>query len=138
MKKVEIGGQKFTLYNRDEVTYGAQKEVEKVKFAASLAMMSNKDVTEMISDKKDGDNGEELTEENLMDKLAKGDIKKALINSQEAAVTLEEEAIMLSANITRDKIMNLPATVVRELAKAAEEELGGLLNFTAASTTDTT
>ena len=138
MKKVEIGGQKFTLCNSDEVTYGAQKEVEKVKFAASLAMMSNKDVTEMISDKKDGDNGEKLTEENLMDKLAKGDIKKALINSQDAAVTLEEEAIMLSANITPDKIMSLPATVVRELAKAAEEELGGLLNFTAASTTDTT
>ena len=138
MKKVEICGQKFTLRNGDEVTYGAQKEVEKVKFAASLAMMSNKDVIEMMADKGKDENAEEITEENLMAKLAKGDIKKALINSQDAAVTIEEEAIMLSANITRDEIMGMPATLVKGLAVAAEKELGGLLNFTKTSTTDTT
>lgn len=138
MKKVKIGGREFTLRNTDEVTYGAQKEVEKVKFAASLAMMTNKDVVEMVSDKKGGDKGEEITEENLMDKLAKGDIKKALINSQDAAVTSEEEAIMLSANLSRNEIMGMPAKMVKELAKAADEELGGLLNFTKTSTSDTT
>lgn len=138
MKKVEIGGQKFTLRNGDEVTYGAQKEVEKVKFTASLAMMSNKDVTDMMAEKNNAENAEEITEENLMARLAKGDIKKALINSQDAAVTIEEEAIMLSANITRDAIMGMPATLVKELAEAAEKELGGLLDFTKPSTTDTT
>ena len=112
--------------------------MEKVKFAASLAMMSNKDVIEMMADKGKDENAEEITEENLMAKLAKGDIKKALINSQDAAVTIEEEAIMLSANITRDEIMGMPATLVKGLAVAAEKELGGLLNFTKTSTTDTT
>jgi D-lyxose ketol-isomerase len=138
MKNIEIGGKKFTLRNGDEVTYGAQKEVEKVKFAASLAMMSNKDVTDMMADKTKGEDAEGITEENLMDRLAKGDIKKALINSQDAAVTIGEEAIMLSANITRDAIMDMPATLVKELAKAAEEELGGLLDFTKPLTIDTT
>jgi hypothetical protein len=138
MKKIEICERKFTLRNADEVTYGAQKAVEKVKFAASLAMMTNKDVVEMVSDKKGGDNGEELTEENLMDKLAKGDIKNALINSQDAAVTSEEEVIMLSVNVTRDEIIDMPAKMVKELAKAADEELGGLANFTNASTTNST
>ena len=137
MKKVEIGGQKFTLCNSDEVTYGAQKEVEKVKFAASLAMMTNKDVTEMISGK-GSENGEEMTEDTLMAKLAKGDVKKALINSQDAVVTAEEEAIMLSGNVTRDEILEMPAKLVRELAEAADTELGGLLNFTKPSMTDTT
>jgi hypothetical protein len=138
MKKKEIMGRKFELRDGNEVTYGAQKEVEKVKFAASLAMMTNKDVVEMVSDKKGGDNGEELTEENLMDKLAKGDIKNALINSQDAAVTSEEEVIMLSVNVTRDEIIGMPAKMVKELAKAADEELGGLANFTNASTTNST
>jgi hypothetical protein len=138
MKKVEIGGRKFTLRNGDEVTYGAQKEVEKVKFAASLAMMSNKDVIAMMNDKKGDENGEDITEEILMEKLAKGDIKKALINSQDAAVTMEEEAIMLSTNVTRDEIMTMPATLVKELAKAADDALGGLPNFTKTSTSDTT
>jgi len=137
MKKVELYGRKFTLRNSDEVTYGAQKEVEKVKFAASLAMMTNKDVTEMISGK-GSDNGEEMTEDTLMAKLAKGDVKKALINSQDAVVTAEEEAIMLSGNVTRDEILEMPAKLVRELAEAADTELGGLLNFTKPSMTDTT
>lgn len=141
MKKIEICGRKFTLRNGDEVTYGAEKAVEKVKFAASLAMMSNEDVAEIISDKNTnngGDVSETLTEEHLMEKLAKGDIKNALINSQDAAVTMEEEAIMLSANVLRDDILGMPAKMVKELAKAAGDELGDLLNFTKTSTIDTT
>ena len=138
MKKIEILGRKFELRNGDEVSYGAHKRVERAKFAASLAMMSNKDVTEMMADKSKGENAEEITEENLMAKLAKGDIKKALINSQDAAVTIEEEAIMFSADLTREEILELPAKVVEELAKAADDALGGLVNFTNALTTNST
>ncbi len=137
MKKVKIQGREFTLRNADEVTYGAQKEVEKAKFAASLAMMSNKDITEMMRDK-GGNAEEELNEEALMNRLAKGDIKKALINSQDTVVTQEEEAIMLCLNVTREDILEMSAKLVKELAEAADTELGGLLNFTKPSTTDTT
>lgn len=138
MKKVEICGRKFTLRNRKEVPYGAHKEVEDLKFGGSIAMMTNNDIIEMMKGKSNGDNTEEITEENLMDRLAKGDIKEVLMNSQKAALPIAVEAIMLSAGLTRDEIYDMPVEMVDELAKVAEEELGGLLDFTKTSTTDTT
>ena len=134
MKKIEISGRKFELRNGDEVSYGAHKRVDRAKFAASLAMMSDEDVAKYITE----DGRKEATEENFMEKIVHGDIKNALIESQDAAVTPKEEAIMFSAELTREEILNLPAKVVEELAKAADDALGGLVNFTNALTTNST
>ena len=55
MKTVEVNGKKYTLKNSDEVSYGAEKELELVQFASSLAMLSDKDVAEMaLKSKKEG------------------------------------------------------------------------------------
>ena len=142
MKKIEIDGRKFNLKTRKEVTYGAHKEVNDLKIEAQLAVMSNKDVAEMwvqrTKGSEEGANAEEITGETLLENVAKGDIKKAIIDSSRAALPVEVEAIMLSASLTRDEVFNLPKDVVDELSKAANDALGGLLNFTKPSTTDTT
>ena len=95
MKKIEIMGRKFELFNADEVTLGAYKEVDKAKFAASLTMISNDDVAEYVREdaKKEG----VVNEKEFMDRIISGDLKNALIASQDAAVTHDEEVIMLSA-----------------------------------------
>lgn len=134
MKKIEILGRKFELRNGDEVSYGAHKRVERAKFAASLAMMSNEDVAGYVTE----EGKKEVNEGNFMEKIVSGDIKNALIESQDAAVTPKEEAIMFSVDLTRDEILELPAKVVEELAKAADDALGGLVNFTNALTTNST
>ena len=142
MKKVKIQGQEFTLKGRKEVAYGAHKEVEDIKTEAYLAMMSNAEVAEMWLSKnkggEEGDNGAEITPESLADKIAKGDIKKAIIASQRAALSPEVEAIMLSTGMSRDEVYALSMDTVDELSKAANDALGGLVNFTKTSTTDTT
>jgi len=142
MKKVKIQGQEFTLKGRKEVTYGAHKEVEDIKTEAYLAMMSNAEVAEMWLSKnkggEEGDNGAEITPETLTDKIAKGDIKKKIITSQRAALSPEVEAIMLSTGMSRDEVYALSMDTVDELSKAANDALGGLVNFTKTSTTDTT
>ncbi len=142
MKKVEIEGRKFTLKTSKEVTYGAHKEVNDLKMEAQLAAMPNKDVAEMWLAKTKGDeeggNAEEITGATLLESVAKGDIKKAIIDSARAALPVEVEAIMLSAGLTRDEVFDLPKDVVDELSEAANDALGGLPNFTNASTTNST
>jgi len=140
MKKIEIMGRKFNLRNEDEVSYGAQKEVSKVKEKAKLAMMSNKDISDLYLGKEGAamDGEQAITEETLLERIAKGDIKSALMDSYDAAVTPEEEVIMLSANVTREDILEMPGKMVKELAKAAGDELGGLENFIKTSTIDST
>ena len=137
MKKVELGGRKFTLRNEDEVTYGAEKRVNHERNVAELAMLSNEDIKKHLST----NNGEGKETEKLSNKAVMAmleDIKKSLVDAQDAALQPEEEVIMLSANLSRAEISDLPGKVVKELAKAADEELGGLLNFTETSTSDTT
>jgi len=138
MKKVKIQGQEFTLKAGKEVTYGAHKEVEDLKTEAYLAMMSNDEVAGMWLSKNKGDDEAEITPETLVEKMARGDIKKAIMASQRAALPVEVEAIMLSAGLTRDEVYNMPSDMVDELSKAANEALGGLPNFTKTSTSDTT
>lgn len=137
MKKVKIGGQEFTLRNGDEVLYGAEKRVNHERNVAELAMLSNEDIKKYLEANKGGDKAKEkLSNEAVMAML--DDIKKSLIEAQDAALQPEEEAIMLSANLSRDEISELPRKVVKELAIVADKELGGLLNFTKTSTSDTT
>ena len=142
MKKVKIQGQDFTLKEGKEVTYGAHKEVEDIKTEAYLAMMSNDEVAEMWLSKnkgdEEGDDKGEITPETLVEKMARGDIKKAIMASQRAALPVEVEAIMLSAGLTRDAVYNMSRDMVAELSKAANDALGGLPNFTKTSTSDTT
>ena len=136
MKKVKIMGREFELRNGDEVSYGAFKRVEKAKFAASLSMMSDEEVGGFITNDAKKEGG--ISEENFMEKIVSGDIKNALINSQDAAVTSKEETIMFSADLTREEILNLPAKMVEELGKAADDALGGLANFMNALTINST
>ena len=135
MKTVEVNGKKYTLKNSDEVSYGAEKELERVQFASSLAMLSDKDVAEMaLKSKKEGG---KVDEDEFMDRVMSGEIKKSLLDSHDAAITPEEEAIILSAGLTRKEIMKMPGKAVRELAKEAMEEMGTVEDFSAASDTDT-
>ena len=137
MKKVKIMGREFELRNSDEVSYGAEKLVKHEKNVAELAMLSNEDIVLYIEKNKKGDKAEqELSNEDAM--LLLDDIKKSLIDAQDAALMPEEEVLMYSANLTRDEISDLPKKVVKELAKAADDALGGLANFTNASTTNST
>lgn len=136
MKKVEIGGRKFSLKGKKEVTYGAQKEVDDIKQEASLEMLTPEAILDLIRGK--GVDMEKLTNKELLEMMPKAEIRKAIINSQKIALSPEIEAIMLSANLTRDEIFEMSVEMVDELAIAANKELGGLLNFTKTSTTDTT
>ena len=135
MRKVKIGGKEYTLLNSDEVTCGAEKELEKAQFAASLAMLSDKDVAALALKSKAG-NGK-VDEEDFMDRVMSGEIKQSLLDSHEAAISPEEEAIILSVGLTRNEILKMPGKVVRELAKAAIEEMGTSEDFSEASDTDT-
>ena len=135
MRTVEIGGKKYELRNADEVTYGAEKELEKAQFASSLVMLSDEQVTELATKARDGD--KKVDGEEFMKRVMSGEIKKSLLDSHEAAITPEEEAIILSAGIRREDLLEMPGKVVRELAKEAQKELGTVEDFSEASTSDT-
>jgi len=143
MRKIEIEGKTFTLLNRDEVTYGAEKHLERAQMAAMLAMLSNKDVEELaLKSKAKGDNADEeegknIDEDEFMNRVISGEIKEALLNSQEASITPEEEAIILSVGISREELLKMSSKVVKQLAVAALEELGPAEDFSEASDTDT-
>jgi len=137
MKKVKIQGQEFTLRNGDEVTYGAQKGVAEIKEAAQIELLPSQTIIDILQ-KKGGGKAEELSDKNLIDLIPEEDLKKTLVAAMKGGIPPVEEAIMLSANIPRDDIFEMPARMVEELAKAANNELGGLLNFTKPSISDTT
>jgi hypothetical protein len=135
VRKVVIEGKEYTLLNRDEVTYGAEKHLERAQFAVSLAMLSDKDVEELaLKSKKDG---AEVDEEEFMNRVMSGEIKATLLNAHDAAITPEEEAIILSLGISREALMRMSSKVVKALGKEAREELGTAEDFSEASTTDT-
>jgi hypothetical protein len=131
MRKVDIGGKTFELMNSDEVTYGAQKELERVQFAASLAMLSDKDVAELATKTKKSN--KEVDEGEFMKRVMSGQIKEALLDANEKAITAEEEAIILSVGITREAILKLPGKTVEKLGKEALKELGTVEDFSKAS-----
>ena len=138
MKKIEIDGRKFILKEGKEVTYGAHKEVEDLKEDAAIAMLPNTAIAEMWLAKGTDNNGEDITADGLMEKLAGGDLKKGISEARKAALAPEVEAIMLSVGLSRDEIYSMSREMVDKLAKAANDALGGLLNFTEPSTIDTT
>jgi hypothetical protein len=131
MRKVDIGGKTFELMNSDEATYGAQKELERVQFAASLAMLSDKDVAELATKTKKSN--KEVDEGEFMKRVMSGQIKEALLDANEKAITPEEEAIILSVGITREAILKLPGKTVEKLGKEALKELGTVEDFSKAS-----
>ena len=131
METVVIDGRTFELKNADEVTYGSQKELERVEFAASLAMLSDEDVAELAMKKKKSEKG--IDEKDFMDRVMSGQIKEALLDANEMAITDTEEAIILSAGLTRSEILKLPGKTVKELGKKALEALGTVEDFTEAS-----
>jgi flagellar biosynthesis regulator FlaF len=135
MKKIVIEGKTYTLLNRDEVTYGAEKQLERAQFAASLAMLSDKDVAELASKSKE--EGKDINEEEFMNRVMSGEIKNSLLDSHDAALSEEEEAIILSVGIAREELLKMPGKIVKRLAVAAIEELGPAEDFSEASTTDT-
>ncbi len=137
MKKVKIQGREFSLRNGDEVTYGAHKGVDEIKEAAQIEMLPSQTIIDILQ-KKGGGKTEELSDKNLIDLIPEADLKKTLVTAMKVGLPPVEEAIMLSANILREEIFQMPSRMVEELAKAADTELGGLLNFTKPSTTDTT
>lgn len=138
MEKLKIDGQEYDLKSRKEVSYGAFKEVADLKEDAAVAMMPNKAIAEMWLAKGDAKEGEGVSEESLMEKLAESDLKKGLRDARKAALAPEVEAIMLSIGLTRDEVYALPKDTVDKLSQAANKALGGLVNFTQTSTTDTT
>lgn len=135
MKKVVIEGKTFTLLNKDEVTYGAEKHLERAQFAASLAMLSDKDVAELASKSKE--EGKDINEEEFVKRVMSGEIKNSLLDSHDAAISEEEEAIILSVGIAREELLKMPGKIVKQLAVAAMEVLGPVEDFSEASTTDT-
>jgi len=135
MRKVKICGNEYTLKNADEVSYGAEKELERANFAASLAMLSDEDVAELALKTKT--EGKPVDEEEFMHRVMSGEIKKALLDSHDAAITPEEEALILSAGLSRKEIMKMSRKAVRELAKEAMEEMGSSEDFSEASSIDT-
>lgn len=134
-RKVVIEGKEYTLRNRDEVTYGAEKHLERAQFAVSLAMLSDKDVEELALKSKKG--GAEVDEEEFMNRVMSGEIKTTLLNAHDATITPKEEAIILSAGISREELMRMSSKAVKALSKEAMEELGTAEDFSEASTTDT-
>jgi hypothetical protein len=134
-RKVVIEGKTFTLLNRDEVTYGAEKQLERAQFAASLAMLSDTDVEDLaLKSKKEG---KDINEEEFMHRVMSGEIKTALLDSHDAAITEEEEAIILSVGLSREALLKMSAKVVKQLGKEAMKELGPAEDFSEASATDT-
>jgi hypothetical protein len=134
-RKVVIEGKEYTLLNRDEVTYGAEKKLERAQFGASLAMLSDKDVEELaLKSKKDGT---DIDEDEFMNRVMSGEIKTALLDSHDAAITPEEEAIILSVGMSREELLRMSSKVVRQLGIQALEELGPAEDFSDASIIDT-
>jgi len=138
MKKIVIDGREFSLLSKKEVPYGTHKDVNDLKTEAQLAIRTDEEIAEMWKARNNGDNDEEMTQEQFVENLAKGDLRKTIIDAQKAALPQEVEAIMLSAGLTRDEVYAMPKVMVDELAEVANKELGGLLNFTKTSTSDTT
>ena len=138
MKKIIIDGREFSLLSIKEVTYGAHQEVNDQKTEAQLAIRTDEEIAEMWKARDNEDSDEKMTQEQFMENLAKGDLRKTIISTQKAALPPEVEAIMLSVGLTRDEVYAMPKVMVEELAEAANKELGGLLNFTKTSTSDTT
>lgn len=134
-RKVIIDGKGYTLHNKDEVTYGAEKHLERAQFAVSLAMLSDKDVEELALKSKKGDTN--VNEEEFMDRVLSGKIKTTLLDAHDAAITPEEEAIILSLNISREELMRMSSKVVKRLGVEALEELGTAEDFLEASAIDT-
>lgn len=135
MKKIVIDGETYSLRTSEEVTYGAEKKLERAQFEAQLAMLSDKDVSELATKAKK--TGKEVDEDEFVERVMTGKIKEALLDSNEAAITPEEEAIILSADISRKDMMKMRAKAVKELAKAALEEMGTVADFSEASETVT-
>jgi hypothetical protein len=135
VRKVEIEGKEYILHNKDEVAYGAEKHLERAQFAVSLAMLSDKDVEELALKSKKGDT--DVNEEEFMDRVLSGKIKTTLLDAHDAAITPEEEAIILSLNISREELMRMPSKVVKRLGVEALEELGTAEDFSEASAIDT-
>jgi hypothetical protein len=134
-RKVVIEGKTFKLLNRDEVTYGAEKQLERAQFAASLAMLSDQDVEDLALKSKN--EGKDINEEEFMHRVMSGEIKTALLDSHDAAITEEEEAIILSVGISRDELLRMRSKIVKQLGKEAIKELGSAEDFSEASATDT-
>jgi hypothetical protein len=135
VRKVTIEGKTFKLLNRDEITYGAEKQLERAQFAASLAMLSDKDVADLaLKSKKEG---KDINEEEFMHRVMSGEIKTALLDSHDAAITEEEEAIILSVGLSREALLKMPAKIIKQLGIAAMEELGPAEDFSEASAIDT-
>jgi hypothetical protein len=140
MRKVKIDGKTYILKNSDEVTLGAEKKFERARFNAQMAMLSKSDVIALAKRaRKDSEeeDGEEVTEQEFMDQVLSSTTKEALLDSHEAAISLEEEAIILSGDISRETLLRMPRKVVKELAAYALEELGTAEGFSEASTTVT-
>ena len=138
MGKIVIDGVTYSLKDRDHVSYGAEKELERAQFAASLAMLSEEDVRELATQAKASAEGKpDINEKEFMERVLSGEIKDALLDSHDAAITPNEEAIILSAGLSRKEMLKLPGKVIRELAKAAMDELGDPADFSEASTTGT-
>lgn len=135
MRTVRVDGKEYILKNADEVSYGAEKELERVQFAASLAMLSDDDVAELAQKSKEKKG--KVDEDEFVNCVMSGDVKKSLLDSHDATITPEEEAIILSAGLTRKEIMDMPGKSVRQLAKEAMEEMGTVEDFSVASDTDT-
>lgn len=135
VRKVEIDGKEYILHNKDEVTYGAEKHLERAQFAVSLAMLSDKDVEELALKSKKGDTN--VNEEEFMDRVLSGKIKTTLLDAHDAAITPEEEAIILSMNISREELMRMPSKIVKRLGVEALEEFGTAEDFSEASAIDT-
>jgi hypothetical protein len=136
MRSVEIDGKKYVLKNGDEVSYGAEKKLERAQFNAQMAMLSDSDVKDLARKTKADAEGE-VDEAEFMRKVLAGATKEAILNSHDAAITPEEQAIILSLDISRERLMKMPSKVVKELAKYAMEELGTVEDFSEASSTDT-
>jgi hypothetical protein len=98
-------------------------------------MLSDGDVEELALKSKKGDTN--VNEEEFMDRVLSGKIKTTLLDAHDAAITPEEEAIILSMNISREELMRMPSKVVKRLGVEALEELGTAEDFSEASAIDT-
>ena len=138
MKKIVIDGREFTLLSKKEVTYGAYRDVNNLKTEAQLAIRTDEEIAEMWKARNNENDDEEMTQEQFIENLVNGDLRKTILDAQKVALPAEVEAIMLSASLTYDEVHAMPKEMVYELAEVANKELGGLLNFTKTSTSDTT
>ena len=114
MRTKKIGAQEFTLRDKEEITWGAKRRVERILVARAFAMMKGVD-----------------TEKDVFNQMLNNpdEFAEYVQLVQEEAETETIVATMLVTDMTFNALEELPITTMDTLTKEVEKEIGLAKDF---------